>query len=98
MAEVLNMATLYETPAQPTAADLIDQEERFTISDPPALTYTLSSAPALDADGDPLLNVMLNGWRVSRGENYTIVGAVITWTAPALEAGEVLIITYTPSP
>lgn len=87
------MATLYETPAQTTAADMINQEERFNAS-PATLSYT----PATDADGDPLLVVSLNGVAGVRGENYTLAGRVITWIEPSLDPGEQLIARYTPTP
>jgi len=87
------MATLYETPPQATAADSINQEERFSAS-PATLSYT----PATDADGDPLLVVSLNGVEGVSGENYTLAGRVITWLEPALDPGELLIARYTPAP
>jgi len=87
------MATLYETPPQATAADSINQEERFSAS-PATLSYT----PATDADGDPLLVVSLNGVEGVSGENYTLAGRVITWLEPNLDPGELLIARYTPAP
>lgn len=93
------MSTLYETPPQATAADLIEQEERFSISEPIPSIFTLSATPALDADGDPLVEINLNGWSATRGDDYTLNGAVITWSSPVnLEAGEVLRVRYQPAP
>lgn len=93
------MSTLYETPAQATAADTIQQEERFNIGEPIPSTFTLSSTPALDNDGDPLVEISLNGWSATRGDDYTLNGALITWSSPvSLEAGEVLRVRYQPAP
>ena len=87
------MATLYETPPAATAADMINQEERFSAS-----PFTLSYTPAPDADGDPLLSVSLNGVSGTLGENYTLAGRVVTWLEPSLDPGEQLIARYTPAP
>jgi len=94
------MATLYETPVAATpAGDSVREEERFSIANPPAAAYTLAYTPATDLDGDPIIDVHLNGWLAERGTDYTLSGMTITWTSPAaLEAGEVLRVSYLPMP
>lgn len=74
------------------------QIEVFTVAATPAANYTLAQAPALDATGDTVCSVVLNGWTAEQGRDYTVSGALLTWASPdvALSAGERLIVTYLP--
>lgn len=94
------MATLYETPRAATpAGDSVREEERFSVANPPQSTFTLGYTPATDLDGDPIIDVHLNGVLMTRGTDYQLAGAVITWGGGvALDAGEELRVSYLPMP
>jgi hypothetical protein len=72
------------------------QIESFVVSDPPLTSYTLASAPTRDATDDAVCTVVLGGWTAEQGVDYTVAGAVVSWTSSdvALAPGERLIITY----
>ena len=74
------------------------QIESFTIAAPPSITYTLTDSPAADTTGDLIITLTLNGWTAEQGRDYSVSGAVITWSSPdvALEVGERLVAVYQP--
>lgn len=85
-------------PAASPASSSVREEQRFSISSPIPSTFTLSKTPANDVDGDPILDVVLNGWRAERGTDYTLAGQIITWTSSVtLEVGEELICLFLPT-
>lgn len=92
------MSISFTVPQQSTpASSSVREEQRFTISSPIPSTFILSQTPAIDVDGDAILDVILNGWRAQRGVDYSLTGSTITWTSSVvLEVGEQLICLYLP--
>lgn len=90
------MATLF-TQGQVSAATAASfQRERFNYAN--SNTFTLASAPAVDSDGDHILNLSLNGLEAQSGVDYTVQNNVISWisTSISLSAGDVLDFFYLP--
>jgi len=69
--------------------------EVFTVAQQPLLQYTLQEEPQIDDDGDPILVVKLNGVTSTKGQDYTLNGALINWiSAINLEQNDLLEVLY----
>lgn len=90
------MATLFTQGQVSLATAASFQQESFTYNG--SNVFTLSSAPAVDKDGDRILNLSLNGLEAREGVDYTLQNNQITWisTAVSLAAGDVLKAFYLP--
>ena len=82
------MSTLYGETIQLAASQNQRQIEFFIVTNPPQSQFTLANKPMSDDDNDPLIIVKLNGVSVTKGTDYTLNNAIITWSSSiALEAG-----------
>ena len=73
------------------------QRESFTFSG--QNTFSLANSPAVDADGDFILSVNLNGLEAKIGNDFSVSNNVVTWSASSsvqLGAGDSLEIFYLP--
>ena len=89
------MSTLYGETIQLAASQNQWQIEFFIVTNPPQSQFTLANKPMSDDDNDPLIIVKLNGVSVTKGTDYTLNNAIITWSSSiALEAGDEIEIFY----
>tara|TARA_Y100000592_G_scaffold20064_1_gene30809 strand:- start:622 stop:1404 length:783 start_codon:yes stop_codon:yes gene_type:complete len=87
---------VYENPIS-IPVDASWEKMVFTVPDPVVNTFTLNHEPMVDRDGDFVLTVTFNSVMADYGDDYTLDGKVITWVSNiALEAGEELVVWYSP--
>jgi len=60
--------------------------------------YALPAVPAVDSDGDPMIQVNYLSTVQLRGVDFTLAGATLTWIgAVPLADGEILEVWYVPA-
>lgn len=87
---------VYENPIS-IPVDASWEKMVFTVPDPVVNTFTLNHEPMVDRDGDFVLTVTFNSVMADYGDDFTIDGLTLTWVSQvALEAGEELVVWYSP--
>ncbi len=93
----INNVEVYENPIS-IPVEATWEKVTFTVADPVSNTYDLAHQPALDRDGDYVLQVFYDNTLVRYGTDYTLDNKTITWTSQntPLVSAKVLEIWYSP--